>query len=57
MTDHPPVAPPATRPKSYEPPVLKVLGEVGAVTAGPESGELDQLGGATGGFLVATGTS
>ena len=43
--------------RPYTPPALKVLGEVGAVTAGPESGELDQLGGATGGFLVATGTS
>ena len=41
----------------YAPPDLTELGCIGAVTAGPEGGALDQLGGASGGFLIATGTS
>lgn len=41
----------------YAPPTLNELGTVGAVTAGPNDGALDQLGGASGGFLVANGTS
>ena len=43
--------------KPYCPPTLDDLGTVGAVTAGPDSGTLDQLGGASGGFLIADGTS
>lgn len=41
----------------YTTPTISDLGTVGAVTAGPETGALDQLGGASGGFIVATGTS
>lgn len=44
-------------PKPYTPPTLNELGAIGAVTAGPNDGALDQLGGASGGFLVAHGTS
>ena len=43
--------------KPYAAPHLSDLGTVGAVTAGPDTGTLDQLGGATGGFIVAQGTS
>lgn len=43
--------------KPYTPPTLNELGTIGAVTAGDRTGTLDQLGGATGGFLVAQGTS
>ncbi|GAB5535507.1 MAG: hypothetical protein Rubg2KO_17560 [Rubricoccaceae bacterium] len=43
--------------KPYTPPALHDLGTIGAVTAGPNNGSLDQLGGASGGFLVAQGTS
>ena len=43
--------------KPYAAPVLHELGTIGAVTAGPNNGALDQLGGASGGFLVAQGTS
>ena len=41
----------------YTPPELHEMGTIGAVTAGPNDGVLDQLGGASGGFLVAQGTS
>ena len=51
--DTPPTAP--ARP--YTAPTLVALGTVGAVTAGPNTGTLDQLGGSSGGFLVADGTS
>jgi len=44
-------------PRPYAAPALDDLGTIGAVTAGPNNGTLDQLGGASGGFLVATGTS
>ena len=54
-TDTPPQA--ATELRPYEAPALDALGTIGAVTAGPNNGSLDQLGGASGGFLVATGTS
>ena len=43
--------------KPYAAPELHELGTIGAVTAGPNDGSLDQLGGASGGFLVAQGTS
>ena len=43
--------------KPYAAPTLHELGTIGAVTAGPNNGALDQLGGASGGFLVAQGTS
>ena len=49
---------PLTAPlKPYAAPELADLGSIGAITAGPNAGTLDQLGGASGGFLVATGTS
>ena len=41
----------------YTTPVLVELGTIGAVTAGPDNGTVDQLIGSGGGFLVATGTS
>ncbi|GAB5536273.1 MAG: hypothetical protein Rubg2KO_25220 [Rubricoccaceae bacterium] len=41
----------------YTPPALVELGTIGAVTAGPDDGTVDQLIGSGGGFLVATGTS
>lgn len=56
MTDSTPLLP-EPAPKPYAPPALHELGTIGAVTAGPENGTLDQLGGASGGFLVAQGTS
>ncbi|GAB5537298.1 MAG: hypothetical protein Rubg2KO_35470 [Rubricoccaceae bacterium] len=43
--------------KPYVAPALHELGTIGAVTAGPNNGSLDQLGGASGGFMVAQGTS
>ena len=43
--------------KPYAAPVLHELGTIGAVTAGPNDGALDQLGGASGGWLIANGTS
>ncbi len=43
--------------KPYTAPILHELGTIGAVTAGPNNGSLDQLGGASGGFLIAQGTS
>ncbi|MEO0557353.1 MAG: hypothetical protein AAF170_04125 [Bacteroidota bacterium] len=43
--------------KPYQAPELHELGTIGAVTAGPNNGSLDQLGGSSGGFLVAQGTS
>ena len=54
MTDN---TTPAPTPKPYTAPTLDELGTIGAVTAGPNNGTLDQLGGASGGWLVATGTS
>jgi len=41
----------------YTPPALVEMGTIGAVTAGPDTGTVDQLIGSGGGFLVATGTS
>jgi hypothetical protein len=38
-------------PRPYTPPALRELGSVEAVTAGDRSGTLDQLVGASGGFL------
>ena len=49
--------PPAPTPKPYASPTLDELGTIGAITAGPNNGSLDQLGGSSGGWLVATGTS
>ncbi len=43
--------------KPYTAPLLTEMGTIGAVTAGPNDGTLDQLGGASGGFLIAQGTS
>ena len=43
--------------KPYVAPELHELGTIGAVTAGPNNGTLDQLGGASGGWLVSQGTS
>lgn len=43
--------------KPYVAPELHELGTIGAVTAGPNDGTLDQLGGASGGWLVSQGTS
>ena len=43
--------------KPYVAPSLDELGTIGAITAGPNNGTLDQLGGASGGYLVAQGTS
>ncbi|MEO0558931.1 MAG: hypothetical protein AAF170_12185 [Bacteroidota bacterium] len=58
MTDSPnTLRQPDGAPKPYTPPALEDLGTIGAVTAGPNNGSLDQLGGASGGFLVAQGTS
>ena len=59
MTDSTPARQPDGRPagKPYAAPSLDELGTIGATTAGPNDGTLDQLGGASGGFLVATGTS
>ena len=56
MTDSNDLRPPDA-PKPYAAPQLHELGTIGAVTAGPNDGALDQLGGASGGFLVAQGTS
>ena len=56
MTDTPSTTHPAP-PRPSAAPTLEVLGEIGAVTAGPNTGTLDQLGGASGGFLIANGTS
>ena len=47
MTD----ALPAPPPRPYAAPHLRPLGSVEAVTAGDKSGTLDQLVGASGGFL------
>ena len=56
----PPLAPlsaPAPGVRAYTPPHLRPLGSVEAVTAGDQSGTLDQLVGSTGGFLDDDGTS
>lgn len=55
MTDPTPTSVPI--PKPYVAPTLTDLGTIGAITTGPNDGTLDQLGGASGGFLVAHGTS
>ena len=59
MTDSTPTRPLDGPPsgKPYAAPSLDELGTIGAITAGPNTGTLDQLGGASGGFLVADGTS
>ena len=43
--------------RPYAAPELHELGTIGAVTAGPNDGTLDQLGGASGGWLITDGTS
>ena len=47
----PPDAPRAPRP--YTAPALRAYGSVSELTAGPESGNLDQLVGSSGGFLAS----
>lgn len=41
----------------YEAPLLSELGDISAVTSGPNTGALDQLGGASGGFITPPPTS
>lgn len=45
---------PAHEPRAYAAPALTTLGTIDALTAGPNSGSLDQLVGAGGGFQDAT---
>ena len=44
---------PEAAPRPYDAPTLRAYGSVSELTAGPESGHLDQIAGSSGGFLAS----
>ena len=53
MTPTSPLPETSRAPRPYTAPVLRAYGSVSELTAGPESGNLDQLVGSSGGFLAS----